>query len=104
MYNFKLQTANTNDGSGDAAAISRYTERKRSLFSTIVSYLLIALALATLIVSSINYFITIRHYADHKIYTYNFNNFPTMIIMTSVILTLIGICVALIVESMLQES
>lgn len=99
MYNFKLKTADD-----ETSTTSKYTENQRSIFSTVVSYLLIVLALATLIISWINYFVTVRQYAEHKIYTYNFNNFSTVVIVTAVIITLIGICVALIVESMLQES
>ncbi|KAK6459960.1 hypothetical protein DFJ63DRAFT_321235 [Scheffersomyces coipomensis] len=74
-----------------------------SLYSTIVSYVLLLLSLATLVLSGINYFITVQRYANHKINTYSFNNFSTVIVMTCVIITLIAISISLIVEGYLEQ-
>lgn len=75
-----------------------------SLFNRIVSFTLIALAFATLILSGVNYFRTVRRYSQKRIHTYGFNNATMVICVTAIVVTLIGINVSLIVERVMQES
>lgn len=72
-------------------------------YSTAVSYILFFFSLSVLIVSGINYFVTIKRYAKHKIETYNFNNMATVICMTCIILILMAISISLIIEGYLAS-
>lgn len=73
-------------------------------FNKIMSSLLIALAFATLVLSGINYFRIVRRYSQKRIHTYGFNDATMIACVTAVVLTLIGINVALIVERIMQTS
>lgn len=89
MLNFKLDTSGGSQKSSS------------TLFSVTVSFILLGLGFAALVISGIDYFITIDRYAKHKIDTYNFTNFSTVICMTCIIITLMGISISLIVEEYL---
>lgn len=91
IFNFKLDLS----GKTPKTPTSKFLE---STYSTVVSFILIALALFTLLLSAVNYFVTVGRYANHKIKTYSFNNLTTVVCMTSIVLTLTGISVSLIVE------
>lgn len=97
IFNFKLDLS----GKTSKTPKNRFLE---STYSTVVSFILIGLALFTLAISGVNYFVTVRRYANHKIKTYSFNNLTTVVCMTSVVLTLAGISVSLIVEGYRQEA
>ncbi|CAK7914014.1 hypothetical protein CAAN1_18S01838 [[Candida] anglica] len=93
-FNFRFQTSDVKDSK----------ENKRTKFSTVVSMILIALSLSVLLVSAINYFKTINRYAAHKIQNYGFNNLTSVVCVTAVIITLMGINISLIIEGYLEES
>lgn len=63
-----------------------------------MAVILIALSVATLVVSCVNYLSTVRRYSQKRIHTYGFNNMMMVILVTAVVFTLIGINVALIVQ------
>ncbi|KAK6456078.1 uncharacterized protein RJT20DRAFT_127860 [Scheffersomyces xylosifermentans] len=99
ILNFKLDTSgveetdpNPHHGGFDA-----------STYSMAVSYILLLLSLGTLILSGINYFITIKRYANHKIQTYAFNNFSTVVCITCVIITLMAISISLTIQGYLEQ-
>ncbi|CUM54725.1 uncharacterized protein AC631_04244 [Debaryomyces fabryi] len=96
VINFKL------DSSGKSG--KKEPPFNNSKYSTVISFILFVLSLCVLVISGVNYFITIKRYAKHKIETYNFNNLATVICMTSIIITLIAISVSLIIEGYLEES
>lgn len=73
-------------------------------YSKIIAYLLMTLSLATLLLSGVNYWITINRYARHKIETHNFNNFATVICVTSIVIMLIFISISLLIERYMRES
>lgn len=72
------------------------------VFNKVMAGILILLAFATLIISGINYFRTVRRYSQKRIHTYGFNNATMIVCVTAVVLTLIGINVALIVERLVD--
>lgn len=90
--NFRFQTAASG---GDRAG--------KTTYSTVVSFVLLALSLAVLAVSGVSYAVTINRYAAHKIHNFGFNNATVVVCFTAVVLTLIGISVLLIVEGYLEE-
>ncbi|CAH2353874.1 hypothetical protein CLIB1423_13S00738 [[Candida] railenensis] len=94
--NFKFKTSSKNGDEEDEG-------QEKSTYSTVISFILIFLSLAVLVVSGVSYFITINRYAAHKIQNYGFNNFHSVICFTSVVLTLMGISISLIVEGYLEE-
>lgn len=99
ILNFQLNTSSEpNDPNKKLPGFNK------SLFSKIISFLLIILSFSTLLISGINYMITINRYANHKIHTYSFNNLATVICITSVIITLIVISISLIIERYIQEA
>ncbi|KAK6204598.1 uncharacterized protein RJT21DRAFT_9727 [Scheffersomyces amazonensis] len=100
IVNFKF------DSSGEKTTPTSppHSHFNASLYSTVVSYILLILALATLVLSAVNYFITVTRYANHKIDTYSFNNFATVICMTCVIITLMGASISLIVQGYIEQS
>lgn len=69
-----------------------------------IAYLLMAMSLTQLVVSGVNYWITINRYAKHKIATYNFNNFVTVVCMTIIVFMLIVISILLLIERYMRES
>ncbi|RLV91035.1 hypothetical protein JA1_004123 [Spathaspora sp. JA1] len=73
----------------------------RSDLSTVLAYLLLILALVTLVISGINYFVTIERYAKAKIDNFGFNNFWSMVAFTGVIIVLMGVNLSLLVEEYL---
>lgn len=73
------------------------------VYSTVTSFALLALSLAILLVCAVNYMITVRRYASHKIETYNFNNKITVVCMSTVMTVLVGICIALVVQGYTME-
>lgn len=73
------------------------------LFNKIIAAILIGLAFATLVLSGINYFRTVRRYSQKRIHTYGFNNLTMVICVTAVVLTLIGINIALIVDRIMTS-
>ncbi|CAG91085.2 DEHA2G23760p [Debaryomyces hansenii CBS767] len=98
VINFKL------DSSGKSGNNKKRPPFNSSTYSTVASFVLFGLSLCVLIISGVNYFITIQRYAKHKIETYNFNNIATVICMTCIIITLIAISISLIIEGYLDES
>lgn len=72
-------------------------------FNRVMAGILILLAFATLIISGVNYFRTVRRYSQKRIHTYGFNNATMIVCVTAVVLTLIGINVALIVDRLLDK-
>lgn len=66
--------------------------------STIILFILIILALFTLVLLGVNYMFAIRRYADHKIQTYGFSNTLTAVCFTAVVVALAAICVLFIIE------
>lgn len=98
VINFKL------DSSGKSGNNKKRPPFNSSTYSTVASFVLFGLSLCVLIISGVNYFITIKRYAKHKIETYNFNNIATVICMTCIIITLIAISISLIIEGYLDES
>lgn len=73
------------------------------VFNRVMAAILILLAFATLVISGVNYFRTVRRYSQKRIHTYGFNNVTMIVCVTAVVLTLIGINVALIVERLLDK-
>lgn len=96
VVNFKLDSSGKSEQNEPPFQSSQY--------STVISFILFVLSFCVLVISGVNYFITIKRYAKHKIETYNFNNLATVICMTSIIITLIAISVSLIIEGYLEES
>lgn len=96
--NFRFDTSSASDNNDSDDIIP-----KQSIYSKVISFILIGLSLAVLIVSGISYFITINRYAEHKIKNYGFNNFTSMICISSVVLTLMGISISLLVEGYLED-
>ncbi|CCE82963.1 Piso0_002733 [Millerozyma farinosa CBS 7064] len=86
--NFRLDTA----ADGDRG------NRGLSLYSTVTSYILMALALAVMIISGGSYYTTIQQYANHKIRTNSFTSIIPVVCVTFIVLTLIAVDIALIVE------
>ncbi|KAF3989449.1 hypothetical protein FT663_03340 [Candidozyma haemuli var. vulneris] len=74
-----------------------------NLFNKITAAILIVLAFSTLIISGINYFRTVRRYSQHRIHTYGFNNITMILCVTAVVVTLIGINIALIIERFIDH-
>ena len=97
VINFKLDSSGHNGK-------KKQRPFNSSKYSTVVSFILLALSFSVLVISGINYFVTVKRYAKHKIETYNFNNIVTVICMTSIILTLMGISISLIIEGYLEDS
>ncbi|KAI5954438.1 hypothetical protein KGF54_002213 [Candida jiufengensis] len=96
ILNFKFDT------SGDSKDENKHRRFSHRKYSIAISYILLILSFLVLVVSGVNYFITIRRYARHKIYTYSFNNFTTAICITGIILTLVAINITMIVEGYLE--
>ncbi|ODV80091.1 uncharacterized protein CANTADRAFT_89676 [Suhomyces tanzawaensis NRRL Y-17324] len=99
VLNFKLNTS--------GKPTKPHQPRKgfnRTAYTTAAAFVLVVLAFAVLILSGINYLITIQRYASHKIETYNYNNMSTVVCMTCVFVTLIAINVSLIVDGYILES
>ena len=94
FFNFRLQTSSD---------LSSPTTPPKTLFSTVVAWVLLVLSICVLILSATNYYTTIDRYAKHKIHSYGFNNLVTIICMTFVVLTLIGVSVSLIVLGYLYK-
>ncbi|KAI5962503.1 uncharacterized protein KGF55_003579 [Candida pseudojiufengensis] len=97
ILNFKFDTS----GEPDHDKHRRFSHKK---YSIAISYILLILSFLVLLVSGVNYFITINRYARHKIDTYNFNNFTTAICITGIILTLVAINITMIIEGYLETS
>lgn len=94
VLNFQLRTDN-----GEVDPIRHVKDK----FSHAISLVLIVLSFFTLSVSGVNYFKTVNRYAKGKIQTYNFNNVPTVICITSVVITLMVILISLIIERYISE-
>ncbi|CAK9437296.1 uncharacterized protein LODBEIA_P16740 [Lodderomyces beijingensis] len=102
MLNFKLDT------SGQEPAQPDPNRRKHPIFnhskySKAASFMLLILALFVLVLSAVNYFITVNRYARHKIATYNFNNLTTMACMTGIVFTLGVINITMLIEGYVRE-
>lgn len=97
ILGFRLQSA------GEPTTEPSLPNFNDSLFNRIISFLLISLAFATLVMSGINYFRTVRRYSQKRIHTYGFNNTTMMICVTAIVVTLIGINISLIVERVMLE-
>lgn len=91
VLNFRLES----DGKGKKTA--------QSTFSKVVAYALLTLSIATLLVSGVNYFLVVNRYAMHKISTTNATSFASMMCVTGVIITLVGINIGLIIEGYIEE-
>ncbi|KAL6454414.1 hypothetical protein SBY92_003879 [Candida maltosa Xu316] len=101
ILNFKLDTSGELHDPDDN---KRKKYFNHTAFNTAISYVLLVLALFVLGVTGVNYFITIDRYAKHKIATYSFNNLPTIIGLTGVIITLMAINVTMLIEAYLEQS
>ncbi|CCE82040.1 Piso0_002733 [Millerozyma farinosa CBS 7064] len=86
--NFRLDTAA--DGDTNQGGLT--------LYSTVTSYILMALALAVMIISGLSYYTTIQQYANHKIRTNSFTSIIPVVCVTFIVLTLMAVDIALIVE------
>lgn len=75
----------------------------KNAFNHAVSFILIFLAFATLIVAGLNYFRTVRRYSQHRIHTYGTNNTTLVVCITAVVVTLVAVNISLIVERYLQD-
>ncbi|PVH16014.1 uncharacterized protein CXQ87_003877 [Candidozyma duobushaemuli] len=94
VMGFHLRTSGKDHGS--------LPKFNNGVFNKVMAGILILLAFATLIISGINYFRTVRRYSQERIHTYGFNNVTMIVCVTAVVLTLIGINVALIVERLVD--
>lgn len=92
VLNFRLET----NGKGKKTA--------QTTFSKVVAYALLFLSIATLLVSGVNYFLVVNRYAMHKISTTNATSFASVMCVTAVIITLVGINVGLIIEGYIKEA
>lgn len=107
ILNFRIDTSGAlNDGGGDDNDDDDHKKKyfNHTAFNTSVSYILLVLSVFILIVSGINYFITIDRYAKHKIATYSFNNLTTIIGVTGIIITLMAINITMIIEAFIENS
>ncbi|EGW34137.1 uncharacterized protein SPAPADRAFT_135108 [Spathaspora passalidarum NRRL Y-27907] len=86
LLNFRLDTPHASPRSG---------------LSTVLAYLLLGLSLVVLVISGVNYFVTIKRYAKGKIDNFGFNNFWSMVAVTGVIVALLAINVTLLIEEYL---
>lgn len=86
--NFRLDTVADNDTN----------QVGLTLYSTVTSYILIALAFAVIIISGLSYYTTIQQYANHKIQTNSFTSVIPVVFVTFIVLTLMAVDIALIVE------
>lgn len=100
ILNFKLDTSGDKQPTDPSDRYKKYHTR----FATGMSYALLFFSLIVLIISGVNYFITVLRYAQRKIQTYSFNNFSTMIVMTGIIITLAAINISMLIDEYLQES
>lgn len=73
-------------------------------FNHAISYLLIFLSFAILLICSMNYFKTVRRYSQKRIHTYAASNTAMVVCVTAIVVTLIAINVSMIVERYTQES
>lgn len=71
---------------------------KASKFSKAIAYILIALSIFVLVLSTLNYFNAVKRYANRKIHT-RVHNTVTVVSMTAIMLILMGISILLIVEA-----
>lgn len=69
-----------------------------------IAFILVGLALFALMLSTFNYFVTVQRYAQHKISIGGVYNKATVVCMTLIMVSMIGICVLLIVDSYLGEA
>lgn len=76
----------------------------QTTFSKVVAYALLILSIATLLVSGVNYFLVVNRYAMHKISTTNATSFASVVCVTAVIITLVGINIGLIIEGYIEEA
>lgn len=74
-----------------------------TVFNHIVSFILIFLAFATLVVAGTNYFRTVRRYSQRRIHSYGTNNTVMVVCITAVVVTLVAVNISLIVERYLQD-
>ncbi|CAN3474172.1 hypothetical protein DICA0_A05974 [Diutina catenulata] len=96
ILNFKINsTGEGKEPEHHASDFSRWCQ-------TVVSYVLLVLSLFTLILSGVNYMVTVRRYANHKIQTFAFNNWVTAVCFSAVVITLAAVCVLFIVEGYLS--
>ncbi|KAK6866932.1 hypothetical protein K6H11_005421 [Candida tropicalis] len=104
ILNFRIDTSrHPHDGNSNNDNHHKKKFFNHSLFSTAVSYILLALSLFILAVSGVNYFITIDRYAKHKIATNSFNNL-TIIGITGIIITLMAINITMIIEAYIEDA
>ncbi|KAI3404994.2 hypothetical protein KGF56_002159 [Candida oxycetoniae] len=101
ILNFKLDTSGNNLLDKPGKHPRGFNHSK---YSQAASFVMLILSLLVLVISTINYFITINRYAQRKIETYNFNNLTTMICMTGIIVSLGVINITMIIEGFLEES
>ena len=100
ILGFKLDTSGKTPNSTPDKGNPIFSHSK---FSKAASFILLVLALFVLILSAVNYFITIHRYAKRKIETYNFNNLTTVICMTVIVLTLGVINIVMIIEGYIED-
>lgn len=80
------------------SGLDKPEKKSNTLFNKVMAVILLMLAFATLVASGANYLQTVRRYSLKRIHTYGFNNMVMVTLVTAVVLTLIGINVALIVQ------
>lgn len=73
------------------------------LFNHLMSYLLIFLSFAILMVCSFNYFTTVRRLSQKRIHTYAVSNKLMVGCVSAMVVTLIAINISLIVERLTRE-
>lgn len=97
ILGFRLQSVN---------ALVNHTNPNfnKNAFNHAISYLLIFLSFAILLICSLNYFKTVRRYSQKRIHTYAASNRAMVICVTAIVVTLIAINVLMIVERYTQES
>lgn len=89
MLDFRFVTGQTSDTTLPVSGVA---------FATATSFILLALSLTLLIICGINYFVTVRQCAGHKIITSGVNHYGTILCMSSLVVVLVGICVSLVIQ------
>lgn len=73
------------------------------LFNHFVSYLLIFLSFAILLVCAFSYFNTVRRLSQKRIHTYAASNTVMVACVSAIVITLIAVNISMIVERYIQE-
>lgn len=90
LLNFKLDSSNSGNPLKDGFI--------NSVYSKVLSYLILVMSLGFLVSSGVSYYITINRYLRGKIHNFGFNNVVNTMLIIALVVVLMFVNVSLLVD------